>query len=428
MIIEFSVKNYRSIRDLQTISFKATGLKSPAGSDIDADNIVKEASKVIDDASKTTSSVLNEAGKALESTGKVTGELLSDSVKVIGDVSNKVGNVVSDVSGQAIIVAKDAFQQVTEVTSDTFNQAGKVATEAKSQIDSIDLFNDKLRSEAVANYHESIQIYNEKATELTNKSTDLYQTRDKAIKVVKIVEERISKLANKPKEFETKLEEINIEIQNFEDKQLAITQAIKEAELASGSTAATASLSALGVTVATLGPTAAMGVATTFGVASTGTAISSLTGAAANSAALAWLGGGSIAAGGGGMAAGNAFLAMAGPVGWGIAGLMLTASVGAGVFANKKNEEVAKEALDEQKKIELLIRQTEKSIIEITELINLIEKQTEGIYLANLSLIGKDYNLFTDDEKYQAGSLVNSTLSLTSMINKEIKINDESGC
>ena len=71
---------------------------------------------------------------------------------------------------RATIVAKDAFQQVTEVTSDTFNQAGKVATEAKSQIDSIDLFNDKLRSEAVANYHESIQIYNEKATELTNLS------------------------------------------------------------------------------------------------------------------------------------------------------------------------------------------------------------------------------------------------------------------
>ena len=386
-----------------------------------ADNIVKEASKVLDDASKTTGSALNEAGKALDRAGKVTGELLSDSVEVIGDVSNKIGNVVSDVSGQAAIVANDTFQQMSEVASGTLNQAGKVATEAKSQIDSIDLFNDKLRSEAVANYHESIHIYNEKATELTNKSTDLYQTRDKAIKVVKIVEERISKLANKPKEFETKLEEINIEIQNFEDKQLAITQAIKEAELASGSTAATASLSALGVTVATLGPTAAMGVATTFGVASTGTAISSLTGAAANSAALAWLGGG-------GMAAGNAFLAMAGPVGWGIAGLMLTASVGAGVFANKKNEEVAKEALDEQKKIELLIRQTEKSIIDITELINLIEKQTEGIYLANLSLIGIDYSIFTEEEKYQAGSLVNSTLSLTEMINKEIKVNDGSSC
>lgn len=41
MIIEFSVKNYRSIKDLQTISFKATGLKSPADSETDAKNIFK---------------------------------------------------------------------------------------------------------------------------------------------------------------------------------------------------------------------------------------------------------------------------------------------------------------------------------------------------------------------------------------------------
>ena len=83
-----------------------------------ADNIVKEASKVIDDASKTTSSVLNEAGKALDSAGKVTGDLLSDSVKVIGDVSNKIRKMlVSDVSGQAATVANDTVQQVTEVTN-----------------------------------------------------------------------------------------------------------------------------------------------------------------------------------------------------------------------------------------------------------------------------------------------------------------------
>ena len=43
--------------------------------------------------------------------------------------------------------------------------------------------------------------------------------------------------------------------------------------------------------------------------ASTGTAISSLSGAAASNAVLAWLGGGSIAMGGGGMAAGTAVLA-----------------------------------------------------------------------------------------------------------------------
>lgn len=82
----------------------------------------------------------------------------------------------------------------------------------------------------------------------------------------------------------------------------------------------------VGVAVAALGPTAAMGIATTFGVASTGTAISTLSGAAATNAALAWLGGGALAAGGGGMAAGNALLALAGPVGWAIAGVALLSS------------------------------------------------------------------------------------------------------
>ena len=382
-----------------------------------ADNIAKEAGKVLNDVGSATSDALNEASK-------FTGEVITESVKTIGEVSSQVGNVLSDVSEKAVGVAGDVAHQVTNVTTDTFNEAGKIAHNTKEQIESVDLFNSKLRQEALDGYNEAISCYNEEADNLANKSIELYQVRDKAIKVVKIVEERINKLANKPKEFETKLEAIDVEIQNFEDKQIAISQSIKEAELASGSTAATASLSALGVTVATLGPTAAMGVATTFGVASTGTAISSLSGAAANSAALAWLGGGSVAAGGGGVAAGNAFLALAGPVGWGIAGAMLTASIGAGVVANRKNEEVAKEAMEEQKKVELLARQLKEKVIEVTELIELTEKQTEGIYLANLSLTGMDYSLFTEDEKYQAGALVNSTLSLTAMVNKEIRINE----
>ena len=50
-------------------------------------------------------------------------------------------------------------------------------------------------------------------------------------------------------------------------------------------------------------------IASTLGVAaSTGTAISSLSGAVATNAALAWLGGGTIAAGGGGVAAGTAIV------------------------------------------------------------------------------------------------------------------------
>ncbi|MEP0754342.1 hypothetical protein NDA03_19180 [Trichocoleus sp. Lan] len=52
----------------------------------------------------------------------------------------------------------------------------------------------------------------------------------------------------------------------------------------------------------------AMGLATSVGVASTGTLIGGLSGAAAWNATLAWLGGGSLAAGGGGMALGSIVL------------------------------------------------------------------------------------------------------------------------
>lgn len=58
-------------------------------------------------------------------------------------------------------------------------------------------------------------------------------------------------------------------------------------------------------TSTTLGAWALIG---SYGTASTGTAISSLSGAAASNAILAWLGGGSLAAGGGGIAAGTAVL------------------------------------------------------------------------------------------------------------------------
>jgi hypothetical protein len=51
-----------------------------------------------------------------------------------------------------------------------------------------------------------------------------------------------------------------------------------------------------------------MSLATSVGVASTGTLIGGLSGAAAWNATLAWLGGGSLAAGGGGMALGSLVL------------------------------------------------------------------------------------------------------------------------
>jgi hypothetical protein len=65
-----------------------------------------------------------------------------------------------------------------------------------------------------------------------------------------------------------------------------------------------------GGTAAMAAPQAALMGVSALASASTGTAISSLSGAAATNATLAWLGGGSLAAGGGGMAAGQAVLGL----------------------------------------------------------------------------------------------------------------------
>lgn len=70
--------------------------------------------------------------------------------------------------------------------------------------------------------------------------------------------------------------------------------------------------------------TGTMGLIATFGTASTGTAISGLSGAAASSASLAWLGGGATAAGGGGVFVGS--IVMTGGV------IVVAAVIGGGVM------------------------------------------------------------------------------------------------
>ena len=171
----------------------------------------------------------------------------------------------------------------------------------------------------------------------------------------------------------------------------------------------------LGVAVAAMGPTVAMGIATTFGVASTGTAISALSGAAATNAALAWLGGGALAVGGGGMAAGNALLALAGPVGWAIAGVAVLAS---GISIIK--------GLSDKKRIENIftliserdVTSYRMAIVELNERILRIKNETHKLHAANDDIrgFGLDYNEMTEVQQYILGSYVNLMLSSTQLL------------
>lgn len=286
------------------------------------------------------------------------------------------------------------------------------------------MFNVKLRKSAIDHYNVAIERYEIVATALNENVGALYKKRELAVKTIEVVELKVNQLANTPKEFDVTIQEMKVEVLNFENKQKEIHKAEVEAKLAAGTSGTGATLSALGLAVATMGPTAAMGVATTFGVASTGTAISALSGAAATNASLAWLGGGALAAGGGGMSAGSALISLAGPVGWTIAGVMLAGSVGSGLFASYKNKETADKLLLERENVEKIIRKFDVMNSEVKSLIEITKQQIAGIINTLKVLDGNDYNLFTSEEKIQIGLLINSTLTLSQLINKEINLND----
>lgn len=112
---------------------------------------------------------------------------------------------------------------------------------------------------------------------------------------VDFIERNISKAKQSEKEFLEGLD--GISVQQIKEYKTAATEA--EQFFKGGA-------KAIGAAAAGYG--GAMSLATSVGVASTGTLIGGLSGAAAWNATLAWLGGGSLAAGGGGMALGSLVL------------------------------------------------------------------------------------------------------------------------
>ena len=171
---------------------------------------------------------------------------------------------------------------------------------------------------------DSVTEYNDAYTLMNDKGVKLFVERSRAVDSISFVEGFVNSIANKPKSFDADFKEIMSDRKQFTEAcDFAERELMDARKAAAGAGAGLAA----GASVAFMAPTAAMWVATTFGTASTGAAISTLSGAAATNAALAWLGGGALAAGGNGIAGGTAFLAMAGPVGWSIAGATLLSSI-----------------------------------------------------------------------------------------------------
>lgn len=246
----------------------------------------------------------------------------------------------------------------------------------------------------------------------------LLEERKKSIYLIFDVENLVNSIAKRPKSFDRKLSEIKVEKSKFQSSlEFAKKQKVNLEKGAAGIGAGVAA----GGAVAGIAPTAAMWVATTFGTASTGTAISALSGAAATNAALAWLGGGALTVGGGGMGAGQALLALAGPIGWGIAGTSVLASV---CLMVRKRFKIQESKRDEIKRMKAFT----ENLKEVEAKIEKIIVQTKSIYSDLLKqhkdcLIyqSADYSTFSSEDKAKLATLVNNTKSLAALLGKTVE-------
>ena len=282
------------------------------------------------------------------------------------------------------------------------------------------MFNVELKKEALRIHEETLARYNNSYEKMKNECENLYNVRGQAIKVIKMNQNAINSIANTPKEFDTTLGKIGKELTKFNDSEEYAKKAYNASVQAGINIAGGA---AAGLGVASMAPTALMSIATTFGTASTGTAISTLSGCVAQKAALAWIGRtfAGFAAEGAGMAAGQAFLALAGPIGWGITAVSTGASL---ISLSNKNKELADKAVNEAKEISI----ARESLDEVSEKVNSLRAKTDILYTDMdkqrakiLKFLNADYLSLEDEDKYFLGTLVNNTLSLSVLLNETVQ-------
>lgn len=280
------------------------------------------------------------------------------------------------------------------------------------------MLNQELKKTALNIHEKAKNRYNETYETTIKLCQALYDERKESLVLIRSVETLVSSIANRPKDFDVTLERIHTERKNFRDTEEYAEKA--QSETVKSGVGGAVGLGA-GAAVAALGPSAAMWIATTFGTASTGTAISALSGAVAQKAALAWLGGGALSAGGGGIVAGKAILALAGPIGWSIAGASTAVT---GLTVGIRNKKIADQVMEEAKKIAVataLLKETSAKVDDLREKTMILRDALQAMYKNDTQYLNADYAALDSSDKLALGTLVNNSLSLAELLNKVIE-------
>lgn len=271
---------------------------------------------------------------------------------------------------------------------------------------------------------------NKEAEEFHTKAKDEYQGAERALKEkIDSLNEVFEAYGERKKEvyettllrYESLISQLEIEYDvdnvDFEHIQEEIAQFDKSFEVA---TAAVTGI--VGGTIAGgLAGLGAYGGVGLLGAASTGTAISSLSGAAATNATLAWLGGGSLAAGGFGIAGGTAVLGgiIAAPV------ILVAGSIFASMAEKNKYDALAyytkvrslvETMLSKSTKLNLVMNKVKEKMrtlanynYKLLSLINIVE--------SIMNRQGTKVKFWESDEQKKLESMVDLAKSIVGLIN-----------
>ena len=225
------------------------------------------------------------------------------------------------------------------------------------------MLNSSVRREALENLKRSIETHSEEREDATRASAELLsQRRRAASEVINRVEKYVNTLANSPKEFDKTVEQYRVESGRFESEVQKLE--VEEAQ------------------ATTVGPSAAVAVAMTFGTAPTSTAM----------------------------------LAMPNPVGWAFAAVALGVSA---AYQRSKNRKQAEEATQQRVEVEAKIRSLRAAKTEIARLRASVIRHADGC-LGDLDWLEKhapqDYERFGKVEKERLAALINHIRSLGKLL------------
>lgn len=325
-----------------------------------------------------------------------------------------IEKMLGGVAVGAVNAANTAVAGAQGAIAAVAGKAGEIAAEVKQGVANA-------RAKEPDDYDLAIIDYNQTYTDLELGGIELYQSRLRSSDLLDLATGLVNSIANTPKSFVEDIKEVSHSKRRFKESEVFAREELNSARKSAAS--ASAGVTA-GIAIASIAPSAAIWVATTFGTASTGAAISTLSGAAATNAAMAWLGGGALAAGGGGMAAGDALLALAGPIGWSVAGATLLTSIALFVKKQHKIAREKHEALLSVKRNTEALRETSAVIGALRAKTDTLREELSRSFISAYRLHGSDYLSISDDEKLALGSLVNNAKSLGSLIVEKVTAQD----